>query len=553
MNVRSLSISNFRSLKNIEMRDIGNLVILIGKNGSGKSNLLEALDFFFADINLQADAAQTLSPTSFYDKVTNTQIDFKVTIEFNEEETNKILSGVAINLNPLIQTFRSDIKKGSNFQLAIHRRFETNMWKNVELSFSYGAFIKTGIVHIRDANKQMMPLPADISNTIITNLNVIVKNSFKLIKGPRESAERTAAQSRNPTIDPESKTILMQMGLSQERATEISWSNCQTQFKIITDKEVQARGAQLEFKIGNLKLPIDYSGSGDQALLVLQRQLMENKQIYGIEEPETRMHNDYVRKLSAYFKILSESKQIFIATHSPVFVDKMPLGDVWYISRDGKETKVKRLDDTNTKNLLEDLGIMPSDVFLSNKILFVEGKTEKVILPIIAQKLNIDLSDISIIVINGKGNSGRHLELWSEIAAGTTLETYFILDKDAKKEADLLIKSKKTDKKHCHVLNKQELGGSSECSIEDYYDLGILLDAVEKHRKNHNKEDEEITRLELKPSEPVVRAIQAYLKEDGWKVPVGKEVVTSMSNDQIESEMGEIISFLRAFCERLPY
>jgi hypothetical protein len=42
------------------------------------------------------------------------------------------------------------------------------------------------------------------------------------------------------------------------------------------------------FRTGDLVLPIELSGSGDQALMVLMRQFLDEKPFYGIEEPETR-------------------------------------------------------------------------------------------------------------------------------------------------------------------------------------------------------------------------------------------------------------------------
>ena len=51
MKIRKISIQRFKSLKKISMENIGDLIILIGANGSGKSNLLEALTLFFDELD----------------------------------------------------------------------------------------------------------------------------------------------------------------------------------------------------------------------------------------------------------------------------------------------------------------------------------------------------------------------------------------------------------------------------------------------------------------------------------------------------------------------
>lgn len=52
MNIKTVVISNWRSIKHLEI-EFQNLMIFIGQNNHGKSNVLSALLFFFGEIKHQ--------------------------------------------------------------------------------------------------------------------------------------------------------------------------------------------------------------------------------------------------------------------------------------------------------------------------------------------------------------------------------------------------------------------------------------------------------------------------------------------------------------------
>ncbi len=46
MKIESLKIRNYKVFRNVEIRDIPNLAVFLGKNGTGKSTFLIYSDFF---------------------------------------------------------------------------------------------------------------------------------------------------------------------------------------------------------------------------------------------------------------------------------------------------------------------------------------------------------------------------------------------------------------------------------------------------------------------------------------------------------------------------
>jgi len=536
MRIREVKVSGYRSLKDITMSGLGDLVILIGKNGSGKSNVLEALELFFADLNFQTDYGKSFPQTTWYDKRTNKPIDFEVTIELETEDLDTIIPKDLLPSLPLAS---------KEIMLVIHRQLEINNWKNVKTTIGDVLTIEGGkIVPLTPDKESQFPLPPEKTNMLLTNLNNHLKNSFRLIRSPRESSERPAPLTRPSILDAESKAALTQLAVSPDREKEIEWGDLKDDYRQITGRDLQVRANVLEFQVGNLVLPTEFSGSGDQALMILMRQFLDSKPFQGIEEPETRLHTAYIRKLHSHLKLLSNLTQIFIATHSSVFVDRAFLHDTWYVSLERNETKVKRIENEDLKKLLVELEVRPSDVFLANKILLVEGATEKHILPIIADKASVSLGDVNIIPIYGKSKGRYCLTVWSDAVANTGLPVYLLLDKSGGTDAINLVKKKLIDRDGYYILSKKNLADSPDCDIEDYYNKEILKNVVEDLKKEHAG-SAKVEELTLEPNKPVVKKINAFLGTEDWKVPVGIAVVNKMTSEQIHEEMDEIVRFLR--------
>jgi len=563
MKIRAIEISNYRSLREVKMSELGDLIILIGKNGSGKSNILEALELFFADLNLQANYAKAFEPTTWYDKRTQRPIDFVIELEMDDQDLKKIFDE-----NICKQLGIEDINTiGKRF--IIHRRINVNLWENVEsklgdvFTIKNGKIIQTsnfGEAPTVDALKEPLkgptkntamekPLSPEISNLIFTNIHNILKNQFKLIRSPRESPERPPTTVRPTIVDPESKSYLNRLAVSpSSRDEEDIWTEFEDLFSAFSGRELRVRGSVIEFRVGSLSLPIELSGSGDQALMILMRHLLDSKPFYAIEEPETRLHQDYQRKLFKHLKTISTQHQIFLATHSAVFVDKAFLNNTWFTTLDDKETKVKKVEREDLRLIFLELGMMPSDFFFANRILFVEGLTEKYVIDILAEKIGMNLADASIIPIHGKDKGKYHLEVWMEASKDTNLPTFLLLDRVSEKEIKKLESKRLLDREHYHILSQKQLETADACDIEDYYPKDILKEVVvelAKENQTRKRKDETREDIQFKDGEPVVRKINDFLGRNNWKLQVAINVMQRISKEQIEENMDEIIRFLR--------
>jgi len=81
MKIKSVRIQNFRSLKD-QTIDFDNYTCLVGANGSGKSNVLHALNIFFGELDIPGLDTRILGEDDFHNK--NTGDPIEITITFSD-------------------------------------------------------------------------------------------------------------------------------------------------------------------------------------------------------------------------------------------------------------------------------------------------------------------------------------------------------------------------------------------------------------------------------------------------------------------------------------
>lgn len=150
----------------------------------------------------------------------------------------------------------------------------------------------------------------------------------------------------------------------------------------------------VHIKIGEDKdFPIYNLGDGIQSIIILTFPLFEKKGksiLIGIEEPEVYLHPGMQRKLMEVLldkegKYGFENFQYLITTHSNHFLDltlDYPDDVIIHESRkldDGK-FELTRKNDENMLELMGNIGVRNSSVFLANSTIWIEGITDRLYL-----------------------------------------------------------------------------------------------------------------------------------------------------------------------------
>lgn len=99
MRIESVRISEFRSIKNTSLNACGQLNVLIGKNNSGKSNLLIAIkrffDFFTPGGQVATIDPDVRQPNDWHKKDTRSAIEISVTLNLSDLEREEIREAIA--------------------------------------------------------------------------------------------------------------------------------------------------------------------------------------------------------------------------------------------------------------------------------------------------------------------------------------------------------------------------------------------------------------------------------------------------------------------------
>jgi len=160
-----------------------------------------------------------------------------------------------------------------------------------------------------------------------------------------------------------------------------------------------------------------------------------------MEEPELFLHPHAQRRLAASLRDIATTPehQVFLCTNSTHFVDLAHYQEVAIVSKEDPLAGSRLRQCTAELFAGEDLAerkkqfqmaqwINPdrAEMFFARRVVFVEGETERVLLPYLAERLGLLDSDVSVIECGSKHN----LPLYIAIAKAFQLSYLVIHDED---------------------------------------------------------------------------------------------------------------------------
>ena len=249
-------------------------------------------------------------------------------------------------------------------------------------------------------------------------------------------------------------------------------------------------------------LPETYNGLGSRNLIYILFQFFEffrdwqtlavNNNLYlvFIEEPEAHLHPQmqqvFIKQISLiadeFAKTLNNGKawpvQFIVTTHSTHIANESDFGSIRYFLTERNEqveTRVKDLrKEFSTPDLKADreflhkyLTLTRCDLFFADKAILIEGPTERILMPVLIQKIDIGLKDgaklraqyISIIEVGG--TYAHHFYKFLDFLE---LRTLVITDLDSVAKTTT---GTKTSYPACDVVSGSH---SSNAGIKNWYD-----------------------------------------------------------------------------------
>lgn len=233
-------------------------------------------------------------------------------------------------------------------------------------------------------------------------------------------------------------------------------------------ESVLRKNTKLNYVLGNVDLSESYNGLGVSNLVYIYIRIQlflynvkdKNKpiNILFLEEPESHLHpqlqSTFFEKI---IRPLIEDERIvnIISTHSSYVLNSANIGSIRYFTNKNCITTVKSLQDFLDDNkkferfIIKYFTLANCDLFFADKAIFIEGMSERLLLPQFIKK-NDDLSpeyNLSKQNITSIEVGGRYANIFSDLLTFLELKTLIITDIDT-------VKNKKSCS--CNMVNENK-------------------------------------------------------------------------------------------------
>jgi putative ATP-dependent endonuclease of OLD family len=196
-----------------------------------------------------------------------------------------------------------------------------------------------------------------------------------------------------------------------------------------------------ELDVDDFLAEVNGSGIREALRLVLDTSF-ERPNVLLVEEPEIHLHPALETSMMRYLRDLSESSQVFISTHSTNFVDHADTQNVYLVSKE-RATTISLLEYREIEEKVpQELGVRLSSLFFYDRLVFVEGPSDELVLRQISDVLEVKLnqSNVGFILLRGIGNLGHYAakEILSFLSK-RQVRLWFFVDRDERAEEEIAV------------------------------------------------------------------------------------------------------------------
>ena len=493
MKIKTLEIKNWRSIKELKVMT-QDLMIIIGQNNHGKSNLLSAILFFFGEIKHQ-DLDFFQGAEELFVDIEFSELDDqdKKTFEkyVTQQETIKVRKvaylGGSFEYKGWIQTCLEDYLKEENAGNYTSRETASSLPFYQYLPPA-GRLSKQQIIEAQQkyiqSNIRNLTFSYELEETNFMGLKSVAKGIFGevyFLPAIKNAADDFASKDTS-VFGKLLGEVVETMSQHNEdwQGTKQQLANLFSKFsKYINGVENTERPKQLsdlenelskellswnayfdiELNIPDIdsvlksnasvwsndgtRTDIARKGHGLQRAvtialiqLIAKRQLQSNQdsettnrkvsksRYFIFEEPELYLHPQAQRSLFDSFVELSTSgNQVILCTHSSNLISIDKYKSIYIIKKENEQygSKVTQCEedlfDGNQKNEWNlSYWINPDrgELFFAEKVILVEGQTDKVILPALADKLGVFKHSYTVIDCGSKQNIPLYIKLMNK-------------------------------------------------------------------------------------------------------------------------------------------
>ncbi len=189
-----------------------------------------------------------------------------------------------------------------------------------------------------------------------------------------------------------------------------------------TGAESKGNGLQRAIIFSLLKIIADHNKTNTESEITTRAS--SESRIYAVEEAELYLHPQKQREFYSNLKSISEdnNSQVILTTHSSHFVRMDDYKNLALVRKTSKEVGTTKnqccadifdpeSEEKQHYKLIHYINPDNGDMFFARKVILVEGESEKVVLPYLAERLGIFKPDVSVVDCGSKFNLPLYINL----------------------------------------------------------------------------------------------------------------------------------------------
>lgn len=378
MEIRKLRVSNFKSIDNIAIEEIDNAFILVGKNNTGKSSVIDAIRAVLGDYEIVREHFN--NP------------DKSVIIEMTFEDEKEGIKNIIYTVTPDgRKVFEDGEYRGSTRPSYLPRLYYIDHRRNLK-EFQQGLLsihgdeslsgLKQGNCIIDETKKcrQCFECIKEINRKKPADLNVY------------ETALLMAHKLYKMNLDNLAKSVNEHM-----KDNGLVMQSVRFEPKINTDNFMDIN-AVIKNDERNTQGSIDTLSAGSKSIymLSLMEAYIEEKHqdsgIIMIDDPEIFLHPQMQKTASEILYRLSKKNQVIFSTYSPNMIFNFSSKQIKQVVLD-EQYNTAVLENVDIDIILDDLGYSANDLMNVSFVFIVEGKQDSNRLPVLLEKYYSEMRD----------------------------------------------------------------------------------------------------------------------------------------------------------------